>query len=174
MSIVPLRLPSNRIANITPTHFIKTNTRVITLWLKKGKMQEHTRWTSGIAPFSTCPKIQHCCKCCQLPNPPGYCGSWHTGRTTEAVAVHAETETLPWWNRLWLRTCEDTPSSFVPPGFCLFLYLKLHLKPYQSHLLLWASLWKCHGLFWLSKIMFLLNFSPPWEMAIWKACSSGR
>ena len=38
VSIVPLRLPSNSIANITPTHFIKTNIKVITYFVaKKGK-----------------------------------------------------------------------------------------------------------------------------------------
>lgn len=44
VSVVPLRLPSNSIANITPTHFIKTNIKVITHFVAKmGKMQEHTR-----------------------------------------------------------------------------------------------------------------------------------
>lgn len=38
VSIVPLRLPSNSIANITPTYFIKTNIKVITYFVgKKGK-----------------------------------------------------------------------------------------------------------------------------------------
>lgn len=38
VSMVPLRLPSNSIASITPTHFIKINTKVITHFVaEKGK-----------------------------------------------------------------------------------------------------------------------------------------
>lgn len=33
VSVVPLRLPSNSIANITPTNFIKTNIKVITYFV---------------------------------------------------------------------------------------------------------------------------------------------
>lgn len=53
MSIVPLRLPSNSIANITPTHFIKINIKVITYFVaKKWKnagayqmnLRHHTLW----------------------------------------------------------------------------------------------------------------------------------
>lgn len=51
--IVSIRLPSNSIANITPTHFIKTNIKVITYFVgKKWKnagayqmnLRHHTLW----------------------------------------------------------------------------------------------------------------------------------
>lgn len=76
-------------------------------------MQEHTRWTSDVVLFSTYPRMPRCYKCCQLPNPPGYCGSWRPGCTGEAVAVHSKDKMLLWWNCLWPMICDDTPPGLM-------------------------------------------------------------